>query len=112
MQAKTLAQQMVEELNRRWRGREVDDALPPIVYDNVSLMSAPEAWPPTLRFRFDMAGQPGEWQARFDFLDLATDPVSAADLFGIAIENLTEWRLTGSRPESRPAGLVIRPPAA
>jgi hypothetical protein len=108
VQTQTLAQQMVQELNRRWRGREVDDALPPIVYEEVTLVSAPEMWPPTLRFRFNMADQPGEWQARFDFLDLASDASTAADLFGIAIENLTEWRLTGSRPESRPAGLVIQ----
>jgi hypothetical protein len=84
-------------------GPEVDDEVPPVVYLRTVLLSPPGEWPPTLRFEFELNGQPWYWQKRFDFLDLAADPEGAADLFAsIAFENLTEWRLTGSPP----SGLV------
>jgi hypothetical protein len=103
MQVRTLAEEFVEELDRRWAGRLIDDEVPPVVYQRTGLLSQPDEWPPRLRFEFLMDGRPWYWQHRFDFLDLATDAGSAADLFAsVAFENVTEWRLTGSPP----AGLV------
>ncbi len=99
MQVRTLAEELVEGLDRRWAGREVDDEVPPVVYRRTVLLSPPGEWPPTLRFEFEINGQRWYWQKRFDFLDLAADPAAAADLFAsVAFENLTEWRLTGTPP--------------
>jgi len=103
MRVQTLAEEFVAELDRRWAGREMDDELPPVVYRRTALLSSPGEWPPRLRFEFLLDGRPWCWQKRFDFLDLASDPEVAADLFAsVAFENLTEWRLTGSPP----SGLV------
>jgi hypothetical protein len=99
----SLAQDTVQELNRRWAGREIDDALPPIVFQHVELVSSRAAWPPTIRFDFLLDGRPWLWELRLDVLDVAADPRAAADIFAsVAFENLTEWRLTqGSPPPGR-----------
>ena len=99
MRVQTLAEEFVDELDRRWAGRAVDDEVPPVTYRRAALLSPPDEWPPRLRFEFLMEDRPWYWQKRFDFLDLAGDPTGAADLFArVAFENLTEWRLTGSPP--------------
>ena len=99
MRVQALAEAFVEELDRRWAGRQMDDAAPPVVYRRTTLLSPPAEWPPRLRFEFLLDGRPWYWQKRFEFLDLATDPEAAADLFAsVAFENLTEWRMTGSPP--------------
>ena len=99
MRVQALAEAFVEELDRRWVGRQVDDELPPVVYRRTALLSPPAEWPPRLRFEFLLDGRRWYWQKRFDFLDLVGDPAAAADLFAsVAFENLTEWRITGSPP--------------
>lgn len=103
MRVQTLAEEFVEELDRRWAGRQMDDEVPSVVYRRTVLLSRPDEWPPRLRFEFLLDDRPWYWQKRFDFLDLVADPRAAADLFAsVAFENLTEWRLTGSPP----SGLV------
>jgi hypothetical protein len=103
MRVQTLAEEFVDELNRRWAGRVIDDEAPPVVYRRAALISSPAEWPPQIRFEFLLDGRAWYWQKRFDFLDLADNRSGAADLFAsVAFENLTEWRLTGSPP----AGLV------
>lgn len=100
---RTLAEATVEELNHRWTGREIDDALPPIVFGRVRLTSAPASWPPRIRFEFSLDGRPWFWELGLDVLDVATNAAAAADIFAsVAFENLTEWRLTqGSPPPGR-----------
>jgi hypothetical protein len=98
-----LAEGTIQELNRRWAGREIDDALPPVVFQRVELASPATAWPPTVQFGFLLDGRPWLWELRLDVLDVASDPSAAADIFAsVAFENLTEWRLTrGSPPPGR-----------
>lgn len=99
----SLAEGTIHELNRRWAGREIDDALPPIVFRQAELASSPAAWPPTIRFGFLLDGGPWLWELHLDVLDIASDARAAADIFAsVAFENLTEWRLThGASPPGR-----------
>ena len=101
--APSLAEETTQELNRRWIGQEIDDAVPALVFQRVELASPPAAWPPTIRFEFLLDGRPWFWELRLDVLDVACDPRAAADIFAsVAFENLTEWRLTqGSPPPGR-----------
>lgn len=95
----SLAEGTILELNRRWAGREIDDALPLVVFQRVELASAPAMWPPTIRFGFLLDGRPWLWELRLDVLDVTSDPGAAADIFAsVAFENLTEWRLTQESP--------------
>ncbi|TMC06015.1 MAG: hypothetical protein E6J41_20335 [Chloroflexi bacterium] len=99
MRVQTLAEAFVDELDRCWVGRQVDDEVPPVVYRGAAPLSLPAESPPRLRFESLLDSRPWYWQKRFDFPDLASDPDAAADLFAsVAFENLTEWRIPGSPP--------------
>jgi hypothetical protein len=56
MRVQTLAEAFVEELDRRWVGRQVDGGVPPVVYHGTVLLSPPAEWPP--RLRFECGGRP------------------------------------------------------
>src|SRR5215831_7092170 len=56
---------LVDELNRRWRGQEACDE-GPVIIDEITLISPPSAWPPSLRIEFTLGGRRGVWEDKFD----------------------------------------------
>src|SRR5215467_4823174 len=59
------AEALVEGLIRRWRGQEACDE-GPVIIDEITLLSPPTAWPPSLRIEFTMGGRRGVWEDEFD----------------------------------------------
>jgi hypothetical protein len=93
------AQALVEELDRRWRGKEACDE-GPVIIDSIELVSAPAAWPPTFRVQFTVAGRRGIWEQVWDSVLWSEGPISEAAemLASIAWTAFLEMQDTGSRP--------------
>lgn len=87
-------------LDRRWRGRRTDDQTDAVIRE-IRLISAPEAWPPTLRINFTMNGHDGVWDERWGAGLPDHGPVAvAADYFAqIAWEAFPEMQATGYMPD-------------
>ena len=92
-------QDLVDELDRRWRGQEACDE-GPVIIDCIELASPPLAWPPTIRIRFRVAERRGVWEQVWDSVLWSEGPISeAAEMFaGIAWAAFLEMQDTASRP--------------
>ena len=91
---------MVEELNRRWRGQEACEE-GPVVIDQITLLSPPSDWPPSMRIEFTLGGRRGVWEDEFDIgFPIDNGPIwSAVEWFArIAWVAFLEMQDTSSQP--------------
>ena len=56
---------LVQELNRRWQGREVETETATVI-DAFELLSPPQQWPPSIRIDFTTKGRRGVWDNTWD----------------------------------------------
>jgi len=113
------AEALVEGLIRRWRGQEACEE-GPVIIDEITLLSPPTAWPPSLRIEFTMGGRRGVWEDEFDLgFVIDNGPVwSAVEWFPrIAWVTFLEIQDTHSKPrglrmlDGGPTRTVRHPPA-
>lgn len=71
-----------------------------MIINDIELVSAPAAWPPTFRVRFTMAERRGVWEQEWDSVLWSEGPIEeAADMFAsIAWTGFLEMQDTGRRP--------------
>lgn len=95
------ARLMVEELNRRWAGQAIAEA-PPVVVDGIYLVGGATTWPPRIRVRFRIRGEPMLWDQTFtDWpLEHGSPADAAATWAAIAWQNLVEFAEFGRWPRS------------
>jgi hypothetical protein len=83
---------------QQWRGL-VWGPQHPIVLEEITLQSPPDAWPPVIRLDYTIDGGPGRWEAPWGDQVMRESSIEAAASLWLAVVHVHLMDLTAPPPE-------------